>query len=86
MATPSIVAANNPCALRPLPRGQRWKGQTGIIQTKGGAYCSFSSPLWGVRAGLRNLHSYRSKRHPVVTPKAIIARWAPASDNNPEPA
>jgi len=84
MTTPSIVAANNPCALRPLSRG-RWKGQTGTIQTKGGAYCAFSSALWGVRAGLRNLATYR-RVHGLVTPAQIIGRWAPQSDNNPETA
>lgn len=84
MTTPSIVAANNPCALRPLARG-RWKGQTGTIRTKGGAYCAFSSALWGVRAGLRNLATYR-RVHGLTTPAQIIGRWAPQGDGNPETA
>lgn len=84
MPTPSIVRANNPCALRPLSRG-RWKGQTGTIRTPGGAYCAFSDPVWGVRAGLRNLDTYR-RRHRLTSAAQIIARWAPKSDNNPENA
>lgn len=84
MASPSIVRANNPCALRPLASG-RWKGQTGTIRTAGGRYCAFSDAVWGVRAGLRNLDTYR-RRHGLVTAEAIIARWAPRSDNNPQTA
>jgi len=38
-----------------------------------------------VRAGLRNLATYR-RVHGLATPAQIIARWAPAADNNPEPA
>lgn len=81
---PAIVRANNPCALRPLSTG-RWKGQSGTITTPGGQYCAFSEPVWGVRAGLRNLNTYR-RRHGLNTPATIIARWAPRSDNNPESA
>ncbi len=84
MTTPSILRANNPCALRPLARG-RWKGQHGTIRTSGGLYCAFSEPVWGVRAALRNLDTYR-RRHGLDTPAAIIARWAPAADRNPETA
>lgn len=84
MTTPAILRANNPCALRPLSRG-RWKGQRGTIRTPGGLYCAFSDPVWGVRAGLRNLDTYR-RRHRLETPAQIIARWAPAADRNPETA
>ena len=85
MTTPlAIVRANNPCALRPLSSG-RWKGQTGTIRTPGGRYCAFSDPVWGVRAGLRNLDTYR-RRHGLTSAEAIIARWAPKSDNNPQSA
>lgn len=84
MTTPAIVRANNPCALRPLSRG-KWKGQRGTIRTPGGLYCAFSETVWGVRAGLRNLDTYR-RRHRLETPVQIIARWAPAADRNPETA
>jgi len=84
MTAPAILRANNPCALRPLSRG-RWKGQRGIIRTPGGLYCAFIEPVWGVRAALRNLDTYR-RRHKLETPSQIIARWAPAADRNPETA
>jgi len=84
MTAPAILRANNPCALRPLSRGT-WKGQRGTIRTPGGLYCAFSEPVWGVRAGLRNLDTYR-RRHRLETPVQIIARWAPAADRNPETA
>lgn len=81
---PAIVRANNPCALRLLSRG-RWKHQSGTIHTKGGLYCAFTEPLWGVRAGLRNLDTYR-RVHGLLTPSQIIGRWAPAHDSNPQSA
>lgn len=84
MTIPAILRANNPCALRPLARG-RWKGQRGTIRTPGGLYCAFSEPVWGVRAALRNLDTYR-RRHRLDSPAQIIARWAPAADRNPETA
>ncbi len=84
MTAPAILRANNPCALRPLSRGT-WKGQRGTIRTSGGLYCAFTDPVWGVRAGLRNLDTYR-RRHRLDTPSKIIARWAPAADQNPETA
>ncbi len=84
MTAPAILRANNPCALRPLARG-RWKGQRGTIRTLGGLYCAFTQPVWGVRAGLRNLDTYR-RHHGLASPAQIIARWAPAADNNPETA
>ncbi len=84
MTSPAILRANNPCALRPLSRGT-WKGQRGTIRTPGGLYCAFVQPVWGVRAALRNLDTYR-RRHGLASPAQIIARWAPAADNNPETA
>lgn len=84
MTVPAILRVNNPCALRPLSRG-RWKGQRGTVRTPGGLYCAFAEPVWGVRAALRNLDTYR-RRHRLETPAQIIARWAPAADRNPETA
>ena len=81
---PAIVRANNPCALRPLAKGA-WRGQSGTIRTSGGLYCRFVSPVMGVRAGLRNLATYR-RVHGLRTPRQIVARWAPARDRNPEAA
>lgn len=79
---PSILRANNPCALRPLRKGS-WRGQSGVISTGNGRFCAFETPVWGVRAALRNLHTYRAK-HGLQTSAQIIARWAPASDSNPQ--
>lgn len=81
---PAIVRANNPCALRPLARG-RWSRQTGTIRTPNGLFCSFAAPVWGVRAGLRNLDTYR-RVHGLRSVRQMIGRWAPAHDRNPEAA
>lgn len=80
----SIIEANNPCAVRPLGRAQ-WNGQTGIIQIKGGKYARFGDMPHGIRAALRNLHTYRT-HHGLRSPREIIGRWAPPSDNNPTSA
>lgn len=79
--TLAIVRANNPCALRPHP-GEGWRGSEGAINLPGGAYQRFTEMRWGLRAALRNLHTYRT-RHNLQTPREIIGRWAPPSDNNP---
>ena len=82
--TLSIIRANNPCALRPHP-GEGWLGNNGVVTTIGGDYQSFTSMAWGIRAALRNLHTYRTK-HGLHTPRGIINRWAPPHDNNPTSA
>ena|GEM_PF-5756100 len=79
--TQTIFRANNPCAIRPLGRG-KWNGETGIVRVGNGEFSAFRNMTYGVRAGLRCLDTYRTK-HRLYTPRQIISRWAPPSDNNP---
>ena len=77
--TLGIIRANNPCALRPHP-GEGWRGSSGVILLPGGSYQRFASMAWGMRAALRNLHTYRM-RHRLHSAAEIIDRWAPAFEN-----
>ncbi len=45
------------------------------------SFCVFREPEWGLRALGLLMRSYKN-RHGIVTPRKIIERWAPASDNN----
>lgn len=56
--------------------GAGWKGSTGA-DARGHAI--FSDAAWGLRAAIRNLWNYWSKRK-RRTLAAITAAWAPASD------
>lgn len=53
-----------------------WRGQTG--SNKG--FCVFSDLTLGYRAALVLLSNYLKRGH--VSIKAIISRWAPASEND----
>ena len=77
--TQTIFKANNPCALRPLSRG-KWKGQTGVVRSKvSGEFSAFRDMVYGVRAGLRCLDTYRAN-HGLYSARQIINRWAPPGD------
>ena len=55
--------------------GVAWRGSTGE-DARGHAI--FEAPEWSIRAGIRILRSYR--RLGLNTVRAIIGRWAPATD------
>lgn len=44
-------------------------------------FCVFASPFWGLRALMRTLLTYQ-RRYRLQTILALIARWAPANENN----
>lgn len=79
--TLTILDANNPCAVRPLGNAS-WNGQTGEVSAgASGVFAEFDTMASGIRAGLRNLHTYRH-RHGLTSPRAMIDRWAPPVENN----
>lgn len=82
----TILAANNPCALRPLAKG-RWKGQVGTVRSgASGRFARFETVVMGLRAALRCLDTYR-RVHGLRTPAGIAGRWAPPGDRgNPTTA
>lgn len=67
---------NNPLNIR-YNSLNKWKKQ---INQKNG-FCQFSSIYFGVRAGLVLLRKYRYS-YGLDTPKKIISRWAPPTENS----
>lgn len=75
MNTPIAVTNKNPLNIRFSPMND-WRGQTG--SRKG--FCEFDSFMNGARAAMVLLCNYVRKGYDTVP--EIIARWAPASENN----
>lgn len=75
MRTPIAIINKNPLNIRFSPMNQ-WKGQIG--DRKG--FCEFAQFYYGCRAAMVLLSNYVRKGYATVP--EIIARWAPASENN----
>ena len=73
------VRNNNPLNIE---RGQPWQGLRPEQTDK--RFAQFTSLEYGFRAALVVIRTYLTKRPPVNTPRAIINRWAPPSENNTE--
>lgn len=71
---------NNPGNIRPLGGSQKWQGQTGVDNNKGGPFVIFDTPENGIRALARVLKNYQ-KLHGINTVQGIINRWAPGHEN-----
>lgn len=73
--TPAAVN-NNPLNLRPLPNGEKWQGQTGVVTyASTGSFCRFETPSKGVRAATINMRSIvRLGRRSL---SQMINTWAP---------
>ena len=71
---------NNPLNIRRVA-GTKWKGQRTEQTDK--SFVQFESLEWGIRAAFCILDTYRRKYQDVCV-EDIIARWAPASENNTE--
>lgn len=75
---PRGIRNKNPLNIE-YSESNKWDGQTGTD----GRFATFSTPLYGIRAAARLLKNYANK-YQVKTVREIIARWAPASENNVE--
>lgn len=73
---PRGLRNNNPLNIR-YNKANNWDGQTG----SDGAFCQFSSMYYGLRAAGKLLKTYATKYN-AATIEAIIARWAPQSEND----
>lgn len=74
---------NNPGNIRIR---DRWMGLAEPMlmkpfQQQEDAFCVFAEPEWGLRAIGALMRTYKLQ-HGLRTPRSIISRWAPASDNN----
>lgn len=75
---PRGIRNNNPLNIE-YNAANKWDGQTGTD----GRFAKFSEPFFGIRAAARLLKNYGTK-YGITTVRAIIARWAPATENNVE--
>ena len=75
---PQSLAGNNPGNIEDGVFAKGRGGYAGVRE--GGRFAAFNTAADGYRAANDLLNSYAKKG--VVTPALIIARWAPASDNN----
>lgn len=76
--TPAGIKLNNPLQLRASRRHQ-WLGLSKRCPEKGGL-CKFIDLEHGYLAALTLMHSYMSTYN-LLTPAAIIYRWAPANEH-----
>lgn len=74
--TPRGIRNNNPLNIE---LGDPWQGLSSD-QTDG-RFAQFDAPEYGFRAAARVLNTYQNK-HGLKTPREMIARWAPATENN----
>jgi len=76
---------NNPGNIR-VSLTSVWRGLADPVdmkdfQLREKSFCVFREPEWGLRALAILLRKYKTK-YGLDTPRKIISRWAPASDNN----
>jgi zincin-like metallopeptidase toxin 3 of polymorphic toxin system len=81
---PRGIRNHNPGNIR--RSGIKWEGladeaEMTPFQKLETVFCVFKEPKWGIRAISRLLANYQVKSG-LQTVRAMIARWAPASDNN----
>lgn len=75
------IENRNPLNIR-YSRANRWLGLHPGHPDVGG-FCCFISPVYGYRAAFLLLRTYM-QRYGLVTPRAIITRWAPPCENKTE--
>lgn len=73
---PRGVRNNNPGNI--MKGGDNWQGE---VQGNDPRYATFATPEAGIRAMGKTLLTYQEK-HGLNSVEAIIARWAPATENN----
>lgn len=74
---PRGIRNRNPGNIR--RSGDRWQGLAPVQSDLD--FFVFESPLWGIRAMARILRNYQ-RRYGLRTINQIVARWAPAVEND----
>ena len=77
MALTRGIKNNNPANIR--RSASKWLGLSYIQSDK--QFCQFISMSYGIRAFFMLMRTYRYKYH-CMTPRSILTRFAPASENN----
>ena len=74
---PRGIRNNNPGNIR---WGENWKGLKKDGKEQDPSFCVFETPEYGIRALARLLQNYQ-RIHGLDTPRKIISRYAPPSEN-----
>lgn len=79
-----MLHANNPGNIRYNEKNQ-WHGLADppFIDNGKGPFCSFTDPIWGLRAMMVIIAGYKA-RYGVETISQLINKWAPPADDNPD--
>lgn len=80
MTTPRGIRNNNPLNIR--ISNNRWKHK--ITPSADPAFEQFDTIFWGIRAAFIIIRTYLSRRYRCRTVHDVIARFAPASENDVE--
>ncbi|MDA0764149.1 MAG: structural protein [Proteobacteria bacterium] len=73
---PRGIRNNNPGNIK---LGTAWDGL--LDEQNDDVFCQFKDPVWGIRALMRILLTYKFN-HKIETIEKIINRWAPPSEND----
>ena len=71
------IRNNNPLNIRHAQQN-RWRGLRKEQTDK--SFCQFTEMKWGLRAAIRLMENYI--RQGLQTPRQIIGRWAPPTEND----
>ena len=76
--TPRGIRNNNPLNVRRT--GDQWRG---LADTQTDAsFCQFKTMAWGWRTAFYLLTRTYYRKYGITTIRAIVSRWAPATDHN----
>lgn len=78
MSIPRGIRNNNPGNIR---WGSNWQGLVPNEERTDKSFCQFKTPVYGIRAIVKVMFSYRDK-YGLNTVKGIINRYAPPNENN----
>lgn len=78
MPTPRGIRNCNPGNIR---WGDAWQGLVTKADITDSSFCQFTDPVYGIRA-MAKIFSKYANVYGLTTPSAIIARWAPPTENN----
>jgi hypothetical protein len=79
---PRGIKNNNPLNIRLHP-ANNWQGRIDPSKNTDGAFEQFIDPVWGIRAGARNI-IFHYDRNGADTIRKLVALWAPPSENDTE--
>lgn len=74
---PRGIRNNNPGNIE---KGDAWQGLADD-QSQDERFAVFTDPVWGIRALAKTLLTYRNN-YGIRTPRQIISRWAPSTEND----